>query len=104
MVISIRNSIAKKGMTILKGHLKAVNRQRIVDITAIRKKQQQKEKQNKTKTYNNLQNTTQKTKDRVTRTPQKQTIIYKTLHRKLKIEQHGTHQNCSQDITLIGYD
>jgi septum formation inhibitor MinC len=91
MVISIRNSIAKKGMTILKGHLTAVNRQRIVDITAIRKKQQQKEKENKTKTYNNLQNTTQKTKDRATRTPQKQTIIYKTLHRKLKIEQHEHH-------------
>jgi hypothetical protein len=71
MVISIRNSIAKKGMTILKGHLTAVNRQRIVDITAIRKKQQQKEKENKTKTYNNLQNTTQKTKDRATRTPLK---------------------------------
>jgi septum formation inhibitor MinC len=93
MVISIRNSIAKKGMTILKGHLTAVNRQRIVDITAIRKKQQQKEKENKAKTYNNLQNTTQKTKDRATRTPQKQTIIYKTLHRKLKIEQHEHHKN-----------
>jgi hypothetical protein len=50
-----------------------------------------KEKENKTKTYNNLQNTTQKTKDRATRTPQKQTIIYKTLHRKLKIEQHEHH-------------
>ena len=49
MVISIRNSIAKKGMTILKGHLKAVNRQRIVDITAIRKKAttKRKTKQNK---------------------------------------------------------
>jgi hypothetical protein len=49
MVISIRNSIAKKGMTILKGHLKAVNRQRIVDITAIRKKAttKRKRKQNK---------------------------------------------------------
>jgi hypothetical protein len=45
----IRNSIAKKGMTILKGHLKDVNRQKIVDITAILKKQQQKEKENKTK-------------------------------------------------------
>jgi uncharacterized membrane protein YagU involved in acid resistance len=26
-----------------------------------------------------------------TRTPQKQTMIYKTLHRKLKIEQHEHH-------------
>ena len=43
------------------------------------------------KTNNNLQNTTQKTKDRATRTPLKQTIIYKTLHRKLKIEQHEHH-------------
>ena len=32
------------------------------------------------KTNNNLQNITQKTKDSATRTPLKQTIIYKTLH------------------------
>jgi hypothetical protein len=36
-------------------------------------------------------NTTQKTKDRATRAPLKQTIIYKALHRKLKIEQHVHH-------------
>ena len=58
---------------------------------------------------NDLQNTTQKTKDRATRTPlshrlkkerqyngqkkgtTRQTMIYKTLHRKLKIEQHEPH-------------
>jgi hypothetical protein len=58
---------------------------------------------------NDPQNTTQKTKDRVTRTPlshrlkkerqyndqkkgrTRQTMIYKTLHRKLKIEQHEPH-------------
>jgi hypothetical protein len=40
------------------------------------------------KTNNDLQNTTKKPKDRATQTPLKQTIIYKTLHRKLKIEQH----------------
>ena len=58
---------------------------------------------------NDLQNTTQKTKDRATRTPlnhrlkkerqdngqkkgtTRQTMIYKTLHRKLKIEQHKPH-------------
>ena len=39
------------------------------------------------KTNNDLQNTTQKAKDRATRTPFK-TMIYKTLHRKLKIKQH----------------
>ena len=43
------------------------------------------------KTNNNLQNITQKTKDRAIRTPLKQTIIYKTLRRKLKIEQHEHH-------------
>ena len=58
---------------------------------------------------NHLQNTTQKTKDRATQTPlshrlkkerqyngqkkgtKRQTMIYKTLHRKLKIEQHEPH-------------
>ena len=43
------------------------------------------------KTNNDLQNTTQKTKDWATRTSLKQTMIYKTLHRKLKIEQHEPH-------------
>ena len=61
-------------------------------------------KERDNKTNNDLQNTTQKTKDRVTRTPlshrlkkerqyngqkkvtTRQTMIYKTLHRKLKIE------------------
>jgi hypothetical protein len=57
---------------------------------------------------NDPQNTTQKTKDRATQTPlshrlkterqyngqkkgTRQTMIYKTLHRKLKIEQHEPH-------------
>ena len=58
---------------------------------------------------NDLQNTTQKTKDRATQTPishrlkkeqqcndqkkgtTRQTMIYKTLHRKLMIEQHEPH-------------
>jgi hypothetical protein len=58
---------------------------------------------------NVLQNTTQKTKDRATRTPlnhrlkkerqyngqkkgkTRQTMIYKTLHRKLNIEQNEPH-------------
>jgi hypothetical protein len=34
------------------------------------------------------QSTTQKTADRATQTPLKKTTIYKTLHRKLNIEQH----------------
>jgi hypothetical protein len=37
------------------------------------------------------QSTTQKTEDRETQNPLKQTTIYKTLHRKPKIEQHKTH-------------
>ena len=49
------------------------------------------------KTNNNLQTITQKTKDRATRTPQKQTMIYKTLHRKLKIEQHVHHKKQTMD-------
>ena len=40
------------------------------------------------RTNNDLQNIIQKTKDRAIRTPLKQTMIYKTLHRKLKIEQY----------------
>ena len=43
------------------------------------------------KSNNDLQNTTQTTKDQATRTSLKQTMIYKTLHRKLKIEQHEPH-------------
>ena len=45
------------------------------------------------KTNNDLQNTTQKTKDWATRTSLKQTMIYKTLHRKLKIEQQNLTKN-----------
>ena len=45
------------------------------------------------KTNNDLQNTTQKTKDWATQTSLKQTMIYKTLHRKLKIEQHKPTKN-----------
>ena len=66
-------------------------------------------KERDNKTNNDLQNTTQKTKDRATRTPlshrlkkerqyngqkkgtTRQTMIYKKLHRKLKIEQHEPH-------------
>ena len=61
------------------------------------------------KTNNDLQNITQKTKDRETQTPlshrlkkerqyngqkkgtTRQPMIYKTLHRKLKIEKHEPH-------------
>ena len=73
------------------------------------KKERQYNGQKKGTTNNDLQNTTQKTKDRATRTPlshrlkkerqyngqkkgtTRQTMIYKTLHRKLKIEQHEPH-------------
>ena len=65
-------------------------------------------KERDNKTNNDLQNTTQKSKDRATRTPlshrlkkerqyngqkkgTRQTMIYKTLHRNLKIEKHEPH-------------
>jgi hypothetical protein len=92
-----------------KGKSEAVNRRRTDNTMAKRKS---------TRTNNDLQNTTQKTNDRATRTPLKtkvelrcsrmitfpalhlthvvlqwpkekgQTLIHKTLHRKRKIEQH----------------
>ena len=43
------------------------------------------------KTNKDLQKTTQKTKYRAAQTTLKQTKIYKTLHRKLNIEQHRPH-------------
>ena len=43
------------------------------------------------RTNNDLQNTTQKTKDRATQTPLKTNNDLQNKHKKLKIEQHEHH-------------
>ena len=43
------------------------------------------------RTNNDLQSITHKTKDQGTQTPLKQTMIYNTLHIKLKIKEHKPH-------------